>query len=255
MSHQQEWDKNSGDKDTSEERNNQQGQHTARNDYDDSRLDSSSDSSSSRASSVRSILQPHKYNQEAERAKSVEQEHEKSTTGILIPLGQKKLSRELKGIKIEVPENSDRTERKWTDLQYLDEWVNAVQLWFVINSINLDSAEALEVVGFKLTGSALTTYNYFRRDKGKTATFFNFILLLHNFLISYSSKDLLRNRWETANPYNKARNIGINKFSNWLSKMQLKIIDNNKKHSISLKVNRRNFWHHLLQYMEGTLMC
>ena len=61
----------------------------------------------------------------------------------------------------------------------------------VINRIDLDSAEALEVVGFKLKERALTTYNQFRRDKGKNATFFSFILVLRDFLIPTTSKDLL----------------------------------------------------------------
>ena len=65
--------------------------------------------------------------------------------------------KELKQIKIEAPENLDSSERKWTDSQYLDEWVNAVQCWLVIKGIDLDSAEALEVVGFKHKGSDLAT--------------------------------------------------------------------------------------------------
>ena len=107
------------------------------------------------------------------------------------------------GIKIEVPSNLDSSERKWTDLQYLDEWVNAVQHWLVIKEIDLDSTEALEVVGFKLKGSTLTTYNHFRREKGKTATFFSCMLVLHDFLIPSSSKDLRWKRWETAYHYNE----------------------------------------------------
>ena len=51
----------------------------------------------------------------------------------------------------------------------------------VIICIDLDSAEALEVVEFKLKRSALTNHIHFRRDKGKTATFFSFMLGLRNF--------------------------------------------------------------------------
>ena len=160
----------------------------------------------------------------------------------------------LKGIKIEAPENLDSSERKWTESQYLDEWVNAVQCWLVIKGIDLDSAEALEVVGFKLKGSALTTYNHFIRYKGKTATFFSFMLVLRDFLIPFTSKDLLWKRWEMANPYNKERHVGIKTFSNWLTEMQLKLIDKQGKQSISEKVKRRKFLNHLLQYMEATLI-
>ena len=124
------------------------------------------------------------------------------------------MSKRFKGIKIEAPENLNSSERKWTDLQYLDEWVNAVQHWLVINGVNLDSAKALEVVGFKLKGSALTTYNHFRRDKDKTAIFFSFMVVLCDILIPSISKNLLWKRWEMANPYNEGRHMGIKKFSN-----------------------------------------
>ena len=59
----QEGDKNSGDKDIREDRNNQQGQHTGRTDCNDSGSDSSYNSGSSTASSVISILQPRNNNQ------------------------------------------------------------------------------------------------------------------------------------------------------------------------------------------------
>ena len=157
--------------------------------------------------------------------KSVEQEQWESTTGISIPPGQKKLSKQLKGIKIEAPENLDSLERKWTDSQYLDEWVNAIPRWLLIKGIDLNSTEAVEVVGFKLKGSALTTYNHVIRDKGKTVIFFSFMLVLLDFLIPSTSKDLLWKRWETANPYDERRHMGIKKVSNWLTKMQLKSID------------------------------
>ena len=124
----------------------------------------------------------------------------------------------------------------------------------VIKAIDLDSTEALEVVGFKLKGSTLTTYNHFRRDKGKTATFFCFMLALRDFLIPSTSKDLLWKRWETANPYNAGRHIRIKKFSNWLTEMQLKIIDKQGKQSISEEVKRRKFLNHLLEYMKATLI-
>ena len=163
-SQQQEGDKDLGDKNTREDSNNQQREHTGGNDQDDSGSDSSSNSGSSSASSVKSILRLRTNNQRGQRAKSVEQEQWESTTCISFPPGQKKLSKQLKGIKLEAPENLDISERKCTHSQYLDEWVNAVQHWLVIEGIDLDSAEALEVVGFKLKGSALTTYNHFRRD-------------------------------------------------------------------------------------------
>ena len=57
-----------------------------------------------------------------------------------------------------------------------------------------------------------------------------------------------------ANPNNEGRHIGIKKFSNWLTEMQLKLIDKQEKQSISEEVKTRKFLNHLLQYIEATLM-
>ena len=114
------------------------------------------------------------------------------------------------------------------------------------------SIEALEVIGFKLKGCALSTYNHFTKDKGKTATFFSFMLVLRDFVILSISKDLLWKRWETANPNNKERHMGIKKFSNWLTEIQLKLIDKQGKQSISEEVKGRKFLNYLPQYMEVT---
>ena len=51
------------------------------------------------------------------------------------------------------------------------------------------------------------------------------------------------------NPYNEGRYIGIKKFSNWLTEMQLKLMDNMRKQSISEEVKRRKFLNHLPEYM------
>ena len=123
-----------------------------------------------------------------------------------------------------------------------------------MKGIDLQSVEALEVLGFKLKGSPLTSYNHFRRDNSKTASFFSFVLVLYEFLIPSPSKDLLWKRWETANPYNEGRHMGIQKFSHWLTEMQLKIIEMKGKQSISEEVKRRKFLNHLPQYMEATLI-
>ena len=123
-----------------------------------------------------------------------------------------------------------------------------------MKGIDLDSAEALEVVRFKLKGSALTTYNHFRREKGKTAIYFIFMLVLRDFLILSTCKDLLWKRWETANPYNKGRHIGIKKLSNWLTEMQSKVMDKQEKQSISEEVKKWKFLNHQLQHMEATLI-
>ena len=106
------------------------------------------------------------------------------------------------------------------------------------------TAEALEVVGFQLKGSTLATYTHFRREKGKTGTFFSFMLILRDFLIPSTNEDLPWKAWETANPDNKGRQIGIKKFSNWLTEMQLKLIDKEGKQSISEEIKRRKFLNH-----------
>ena len=123
----------------------------------------------------------------------------------------------------------------------------------VFKGIDLNSAEALEVVVFKLKGGSLTTYNDFRRDKGKTATYFSFMLVLHDFLIPSTSKDLPWKRWETANPYNEGRYIRIKKFSNWLTEIQLRLIGKQENQSILEEGKRSKFFNDLPQYMEATL--
>ena len=118
----------------------------------------------------------------------------------------------------------------------------------------MDSAEALEVVGFQPKGSALTTYNNFRRDKDKDATFFSTIPVLCHFLIPSSNKDLLWKRWKTANPYNQGRHMGMKKLSNWLTKMQLKLSDKQEKPSTCKEVMRRKFLKDLPRDMKATLI-
>ena len=106
-----------------------------------------------------------------------------------IPLAQEKLAKQLKGIKIDVLEHLNCSESTWMHLQYLDEWVNGVQRELVMNEIDWNILETVEVVGFKLTGSALTTYNDFRSSKGKIATLVKFMIGLHDFLIASTRKD------------------------------------------------------------------
>ena len=80
------------------------------------------------------------------------------------------------------------------------------------------------------------------------------MLGLRDFLIPSTSKNLLWKRWKMTNPYNKGRHMGIKKFSNWLTKMQLKFIDKQGKQNISEEVKKRKFLHHLLQHMVATLI-
>ncbi|KAF8418633.1 hypothetical protein BGX38DRAFT_1280541 [Terfezia claveryi] len=149
--------------------------------------DSGDDSSDSdKASSVASQTLKRK----PKREKSVEHQQWESTTG-MVTTGNHKAMNALKGIKIDMPEKLRGEDKKWQDSQYFDSWATAMQRWFVLKRIDLEGASALEIVGFRMEGSALTTYNQFLREKGKNATFFGFILALRDFLIPSTSKDIL----------------------------------------------------------------
>jgi len=132
---------------------------------DDNGYDSSSSSgSSSSGSSVhshRSIRKPKKkvkkFKKRTDRGKTPEQQQWETTTGIVRPETSSKLSKRMKGIKIDAPENLNGGDKRWRDSQYLDTWVNAIQRWLSMKGISLGSKEALDFIGFKLQGSALTT--------------------------------------------------------------------------------------------------
>jgi len=60
------------------------------------------------------------------------------------------MSKRMKGIKIDAPENLNSADKKWRDSQYLDTWVNAIQRCLSMKGISLESKEALDFIGFKL---------------------------------------------------------------------------------------------------------
>jgi len=70
-----------------------------------------------------------------------------------------------------------------------------------MKGIKLESKEALDFIGFKLQGSALTTYNHYLIKEKDKASFFSFMLVLREILIPSMSKDLLWKEWEAASPY------------------------------------------------------
>ena len=83
-----------------------------------------------------------------------------------------------------------------------------------MRGIRLEWKEALDFIGFKLQGSTLTTYNqHLIKSKDKTF-FFSFMLVLQEFLIPYTSKDLPWKEWEAASPYKDGRHMGIKTFAN-----------------------------------------
>jgi len=160
----------------------------------------------------------------------------------------------MKGIKIDAPENLNSGDQKWRDSQYLDTWVNAIQRWLSMKGIRLESKEALDFIGFKVQRSALTTYNHHLIKEKDKASFFSFMLVLREFLIPSTSKDLLWKEWEAASPNKDRRHMGIKTFANWLEELQIKLIDKDGNQCISEEVKRRKFLNHLPHYMETTLV-
>jgi len=158
----------------------------------------------------------------------------------------------MKGIKIAAPENLNNGDKKWRDSQYLDTWVNEIQRWLSMKGISLESKEALDFMGFKLQGSALTTDNHHLIKEKDKASFFSFMLVQREFFIPSTSMDLLWKEWEAASPHKDGQNMGIKTFANWLEELQIKLIDKDGNQCISEKVKRRKFLNHLPDYMETT---
>jgi len=112
----------------------------------------------------------------------------------------------------------------------------------------------LDFIGFKLDGSTLTTYNH-HLIKGKDKVyFFSFMLVLWEFLIPATSKDLLQKEWEVASPHKDRRHMGIKTFANLLEALQIKLIDKDGNQCILEEFKPRKFLNHLPDYMETTLV-
>jgi len=95
---------------------------------DDDGYDSSSSSgSSSSGSSVHSHRSIHKPKKKVkkikkwtDRGKTPEQQQWETTTGIMTAETSSKMSKRMKGIKIDAPEHLNSGDKKWRDSQYLD---------------------------------------------------------------------------------------------------------------------------------------
>jgi len=175
-------------------------------------------------------------------------------TGIVTPGTLSKISKLMKSIKIDAPENLNSGDKKMRDSQYLDTWVKAIQRWLSMKGIRLEWKEAWDFIGFKLQGSTLTTYNHHLIKEKDKASFFSIMLVLRKFLIPSTSKDLLWKEWEAATPHKDVRHMGIKTFANWLEELQIKLIDKDRNQCISEEVKRRKFMKHLPDYMETTLV-
>jgi len=129
-----------------------------------------------------------------------------------------------------------------------------IQRWLSMKGIRVELKEALDFIGFKLQGSALTTYNHHRiREKDK-AFFFRVMLVLLEFFIPSTSKDLLWKECEAASPHKDERHMSIKTFANWLKELQIKLMDKDGNQCILEEVKRRKFLNHLPDYMETTLV-
>jgi len=80
------------------------------------------------------------------------------------------------------------------------------------------------------------------------------MLVLREFLIPSTSKNLLRTEWEAASLHKDGRYISIKSFANWLDELQIKRIDKNGNQCISEEVKRRKFLNPLPDCMETTLV-
>jgi len=228
---------------------------------DDDVYDSSSSSGrSSSGSSVhcqRSICKTKKIKKikkRTDRGKTPEQQQWETTTGIVTPETSSKMSKRMKGIQIDAPQNLNSGDKKWRDSQYLYTWVNVIQRSLSMKGIRLESKEGLDFIGFKLHSSALTTYNHHLIKERDKASFFSFMLVLREFLIPSTSKDLLWKEWEAASPHKDTRHIVIKTFANWLEELQIKLIDKDGNQCILEEVKGRKFLNHLPDYMETTLV-
>jgi len=88
-------------------------------------------------------------------------------------------------------------------------------------------------MGFKMQDSAVTTYNHHLIKEKDKESFFSFMLVLREFLIPPTSKDLLWKEWEAALPHKDSRHMGIKTFANLLEDLQIKLIDKDGKQCIS----------------------
>jgi len=103
-----------------------------RGDDDGDDSSSSSDYSGSRSSvhrqrSICKLEKVKKIKLRTDRGKNPEQQQWEMTTGIVTPETSSKMSKRMKRIKIDAPENRNSGDNKWRGLQYLDTWVNAIQ--------------------------------------------------------------------------------------------------------------------------------
>ena len=120
--------------------------------------DSSSEESDSESDQPRSpplTTQPEKTTiMYIEREKSTEEQEWESLSGVNALRTTTKISKALKGLKLDPPETLYVDDNKWKNLERFDRWVNALQRFLIFNDIDLNDRSALEFVGFKASNIA-----------------------------------------------------------------------------------------------------
>jgi len=85
-----------------------------------------------------------------------------------------------------------------------------------MKGIRLESKAGLDFIRFKQQDSALTTYNHHLIKEKDKESFFSFMLVLWEFFIPSTNKDLVWKEWEAASSDRDGRHMGIKTFANWL---------------------------------------
>jgi len=114
--------------------------------------------------------------------------------------------------------------------------------------------EGLDFIGYKLKGIELSTYNHHIIKEMDKVCFFSFRLVLREFAIPSTSKDLLLKEWEAASSNKDGWHMGIKTFGNWLEEIQIKYIDKDGNQCISEELKDRKLLNHLLDYIVTSLV-
>jgi len=85
-------------------------------------------------------------------------------------------------------------------------------------------------------------------------SFFSIMLVLREFRIPSTSKDLLWKEWEAASLYKDGQHMGIKTIANWLEELRIKLIDKDGNQCNSEEVKCRKLLNHLPTYMETILV-
>ena len=112
--------------------------------------------------------------------------------------------------------------------------MNALVRFLTFKDIDLYDRRALELVGFKVTNSALVLHNQLQREQQEEdQTFYKFILALRTFLMSSISKDLWWKGGDTITPNEDGKNMVMQPFATAMDDMHRKLINKQGRTSIT----------------------